>query len=241
MRSSASALENWTSSKPSSERHARAGTGALAYSGRVSEIPLEDLPRDATDAAHDAARGQVVYLTEHGERLAAIVPSELAAELENLTPEQFRELLEDFADGQAARESLAEVEAARSRYRLSRSGRNSASGRDVWPRPEEPGGRGGPARPRPSPNEPTVGPGCIRAPCAAANGRGAGPGDRQPVRVIGGESARAQVDDHQPSGAVIRCRSCSASIAARWARIGCRTGEPGNASARLTSRSRRAR
>lgn len=53
----------------------------------------------------------MVYLTEHGERLAAIVPAELAAELENLTPEEFRELLEDFADGQAAREALAEVEA----------------------------------------------------------------------------------------------------------------------------------
>ena len=64
-----------------------------------------------TDAAHDAARGQVVYLTEHGERLAAIVPAELAAELENLTPQQLRELLEDFADAQVAREALAEVEA----------------------------------------------------------------------------------------------------------------------------------
>lgn len=83
----------------------------LAYSGRVSEIPLEEVPREVTDAAHDAARGQVVYLTEHGERLAAIVPAELAAELEDLTPAQFRELLEDFADAQAAREALAEVEA----------------------------------------------------------------------------------------------------------------------------------
>jgi antitoxin (DNA-binding transcriptional repressor) of toxin-antitoxin stability system len=77
----------------------------------MSEIPLDKAPREVSDAAHDAARGQVVYLTEHGERLAAIVPAELAAELENLTPEEFRELLEDFADGQAARESLAEVEA----------------------------------------------------------------------------------------------------------------------------------
>jgi hypothetical protein len=81
--------------------------GLLAYSGRVGEIPLEQVPGEVTDAAHDAARGQVVYLTEHGERLAAIVP----AELENLSPEQFRELLEDFADAQSARESLAEVEA----------------------------------------------------------------------------------------------------------------------------------
>ena len=67
----------------------------------MREIPLEEAPGQVTDAAHDAARGQVVYLTEHGERLAAIVPAELAAELEGLTPEQLRELLEDFADTRA--------------------------------------------------------------------------------------------------------------------------------------------
>jgi antitoxin (DNA-binding transcriptional repressor) of toxin-antitoxin stability system len=76
----------------------------------MSEIRLDEAPREVSDAAHDAARGQVVYLTEHGERLAAIVPAELAAELENLTPDEFRELLEDFADGQAARVALAEVQ-----------------------------------------------------------------------------------------------------------------------------------
>jgi hypothetical protein len=54
----------------------------------------------------DAARGQVVYPTDHRERLAAIVP----AELENLTPEEYRGLLEDFADSQAARKALAKVE-----------------------------------------------------------------------------------------------------------------------------------
>jgi hypothetical protein len=77
----------------------------------MSEIPLEAAPGQITDAADDAARDQVVYLTEHGERLAAIVPAELAAEMESLTPQQLRELLEDFADVQAARESLAEIEA----------------------------------------------------------------------------------------------------------------------------------
>ena len=77
----------------------------------MSEIPLEETPGQVTDAAHDAAHGRVVYLTEHGERLAAIVPAELTAELESLTPDQLRELLEDFADAQAARESLAEIEA----------------------------------------------------------------------------------------------------------------------------------
>jgi antitoxin (DNA-binding transcriptional repressor) of toxin-antitoxin stability system len=85
--------------------------GPRSYSEVMSEIPLDQESGDVTAAAHDAARGQVVYLTEHGERLAAIVPAELAAELEHLTPEEFRELLEDFADGQAAREALAEIEA----------------------------------------------------------------------------------------------------------------------------------
>jgi antitoxin (DNA-binding transcriptional repressor) of toxin-antitoxin stability system len=51
----------------------------------MSEISLDDASGDMTAAAHDAARGQVVYLTEHGQRLAAIVPAELAAELENLS------------------------------------------------------------------------------------------------------------------------------------------------------------
>src|ERR1700733_4702605 len=69
----------------------------------MSGIPLDEASREVSDAAHDAARGQVVYLTEHGVRLAAIVPAELAAELEHLTPRGFRELVEEFADVQGAR------------------------------------------------------------------------------------------------------------------------------------------
>jgi antitoxin Phd len=80
----------------------------------MGEIPVDDAPGEVARAAHDAARGQVIYLTEHGERLAAIIPAELAEELENLTPDEFRELLEDFADAQAAREALAEIEAGAS-------------------------------------------------------------------------------------------------------------------------------
>ena len=88
----------------------RARARCAAYPEIMSELPLDDGP-DISAAAHEAARGHVVYLTEHGERLAAIVPAELAAELENLTPAEFRELLEDFADAQAAREALAEIQA----------------------------------------------------------------------------------------------------------------------------------
>lgn len=76
----------------------------------MSELPLEDAP-GVSDAAHDAARGRVVYITEHGERVAAIVPAEVAAELDNLTPEQLADLLEDFADAAAARAARASIEA----------------------------------------------------------------------------------------------------------------------------------
>ena len=64
--------------------------------GYVSELPVEETPGVA-GAAHDAARGQVVYLTEHGHGLAAIVPAGMAAEIE-----------EDLADAADAREALAE-------------------------------------------------------------------------------------------------------------------------------------
>jgi antitoxin (DNA-binding transcriptional repressor) of toxin-antitoxin stability system len=75
----------------------------------MSELALEDSPAVA-DAAHEAARGEVVYITEHGQRLAAIVSAALAAQLENLSPEQLAELLEDFADAAAARAARASIE-----------------------------------------------------------------------------------------------------------------------------------
>jgi hypothetical protein len=73
----------------------------------MSEVPLDQVPGVAT-AAHDAARGEVVYLTENGERLAAIVPAEFAAALEGMTPAEAREMLEDLADAAAARRALQE-------------------------------------------------------------------------------------------------------------------------------------
>ena len=76
----------------------------------MSELPIEDTPAVA-DAAHEAARGQVVYITEHGERVAAIVPAALAAELADLSPDQLAELLEDFADAAEARAARASIDA----------------------------------------------------------------------------------------------------------------------------------
>ncbi len=76
----------------------------------MSELAAEETPAVAA-AAREAASGQVVYITVHGERLAGIVPAAIAAELENMSPGEFRELLEDFADAVAAREARASIEA----------------------------------------------------------------------------------------------------------------------------------
>jgi antitoxin (DNA-binding transcriptional repressor) of toxin-antitoxin stability system len=64
----------------------------------VREIPVEQVPEELAEAARAAARGEIVYLTEDGERLAAIVPPGFAAELEELAPGEVLELLEDLAD-----------------------------------------------------------------------------------------------------------------------------------------------
>jgi hypothetical protein len=74
----------------------------------MSEIPLDGASSEVAAAAQDAARGRVVYLTMNGERLAAIVPPEIAAEMESISPEAFPELLENFADAEAVRQALAE-------------------------------------------------------------------------------------------------------------------------------------
>ena len=73
----------------------------------MRELPVEGTPGVA-GAARDAARGHVVYLTEHGERLAAIVATEFAAALEGMSEQDARELPGDLADAAAAREALAE-------------------------------------------------------------------------------------------------------------------------------------
>jgi hypothetical protein len=75
----------------------------------MSELAIEDAPGMAAPV-HEAARGQVVYITEGGTRVAAIASAALAAELERLTPEQVAELLEDFTDAAAAREARAAVD-----------------------------------------------------------------------------------------------------------------------------------
>lgn len=76
----------------------------------MSDVPVETTPGVAAPA-HEAARGRIVYITEHGERVAAIVPAGIAAELERLSPDELVGLLEDFADAAAARDARASIEA----------------------------------------------------------------------------------------------------------------------------------
>jgi hypothetical protein len=73
----------------------------------VREIPLDEAPGAIAAAARAAAHGQIIYLTEDGQRLAAVVPPEFAAELEDLSPEEVLGLLADVAGDQPARESPA--------------------------------------------------------------------------------------------------------------------------------------
>ena len=82
----------------------------------MNELALENDPGadDFEAAAEDAERGQVIYITRGGERLAAIVPAALAAALERMLHEMIedhREIIEDALDAEIAREALAEIEA----------------------------------------------------------------------------------------------------------------------------------
>jgi antitoxin (DNA-binding transcriptional repressor) of toxin-antitoxin stability system len=78
----------------------------------MAELALEEIPVTLAEPARRAARGQVAYLTDHGERIAAIVPAAIGAELEHLTPDDLAELLEGFAMDAAHREEWPKEYAA---------------------------------------------------------------------------------------------------------------------------------
>jgi antitoxin (DNA-binding transcriptional repressor) of toxin-antitoxin stability system len=73
----------------------------------MSELPVDTAPSVA-EAAHEAARGEVVYLTKNGQRLAAIVPAEFAAALEGIGPGEAEEVLGDLAGTGTSPRALAE-------------------------------------------------------------------------------------------------------------------------------------
>jgi hypothetical protein len=74
-----------------------------AHADEYEVLPSAPAPAGAVEAAED---GEVVYLTRHGERVAAVVPPEVAAAgFAAVTA------LEDAIDIRAAREALARVRA----------------------------------------------------------------------------------------------------------------------------------
>jgi prevent-host-death family protein len=83
---------------------ARVGLVAVAvaapYPEHMSEVPISEASGHLDEVADEtAATGEVIYLTRDGRRLAAIVPVEVAAEIE---------AAEDAADIAAAEAAMAE-------------------------------------------------------------------------------------------------------------------------------------
>ena len=95
----------------------------------MSELAVENAP-DVAEPAREAARGQVVYITEHGERVAAIVPARIAAELERVTPDELAELLADLAREEAGYVQLAADHAAEDAERRQIARRRRPAGAD---------------------------------------------------------------------------------------------------------------
>ena len=60
----------------------------------MGELAVEDEPVLSPDLAREAASGQVVYITEHGQRVAGIVSADLAASLERLSADDLEEAAE---------------------------------------------------------------------------------------------------------------------------------------------------
>jgi hypothetical protein len=63
----------------------------------VSDLAIEDIPERVAEPAREAAQGQVVYITDRGRRLTAMVPAELAAGLERLTADELEEMADQVA------------------------------------------------------------------------------------------------------------------------------------------------
>jgi prevent-host-death family protein len=66
------------------------------YAGQVSEMAIPEAQEHLADVVHRAAEnGSVIYLTDHGHRLAAIVPAGAAARLEQRTTDEARQRLSE--------------------------------------------------------------------------------------------------------------------------------------------------
>jgi antitoxin Phd len=77
-----------------------------AVTEHAYELVHPDADNELDRLAATASEGEVIYLTRAGERIAAVVPADMAAAVEAVIA-----ALEDAADARAAREAMAEIEA----------------------------------------------------------------------------------------------------------------------------------
>jgi antitoxin (DNA-binding transcriptional repressor) of toxin-antitoxin stability system len=75
-------------------------------SEHAHELAHGDADNELEQLAETASAGEVIYLTRAGERIAAVVPADVAAAVEAAIG-----ALEDAIDARAARAALAEIEA----------------------------------------------------------------------------------------------------------------------------------
>lgn len=74
----------------------------------MTEMPIPDGEQLAAVAREAARSGKVVHLTDHGERLAAIVPANLAALLERRGTTGGRRVLGARGAGRSGRRDISE-------------------------------------------------------------------------------------------------------------------------------------
>jgi antitoxin (DNA-binding transcriptional repressor) of toxin-antitoxin stability system len=74
----------------------------------MTEVPISDAKRLAAVARDAAASGQVVYLTDGGRRLAAIVPARLAELLDRGSGRQGRRALGARGAGRSGQHDISE-------------------------------------------------------------------------------------------------------------------------------------
>lgn len=86
----------------------RQGCRLEGYDPRVTEMPIPEGEQLSTVARHAARSGEVVYLTDHGRRLAAIVPAGLAELLDRGEGTPGRRVLGAKAAGRSGRHDISE-------------------------------------------------------------------------------------------------------------------------------------
>lgn len=93
---------------PGARRSTEGAAGEPSYDVAMTEMPLPPDDQLAEVVREAAASGQVVYLTDKGQRLAAIVPAALAELLERGETTNGRRVLGARGAGRSGRQDISE-------------------------------------------------------------------------------------------------------------------------------------